>query len=526
VSSKAQVDKHNDKDDIPMQKQACHEFAAHQGWVIVDEDSELGVSGFKVSAKDRDVIQDIQKAAVEKKFDILLVFMFDRIGRIDSETPFVVEWFINNGIEVWSVNEGQQLLDSHTDKLLNYIRYWQASGESIKTAVRTKAGIAQTARQGLYYGGRLSFGYQLVKKGRTNKRGYDIHDIEVNPHEAEYVKAIYEKYVYEGMGYLRISHYLTNEGVFHSSGKRITLEAVRRILIHPLYTGVMVCGDVRSEHIPELQIIDDDLFRQAQQLREKRAKKINTPSKDGISEEKSTMPTNTKGHALLSGNAFCANCGGKLYLSWGGSDYIRKTDGALVKYRRIRYTCNNKTRGLCDCDGQTSYEVAKLDGLITEFLLGLFQNIKGSVESELVDKSYQSELASCKTKLKGANAELHKYNESLRTLQGEVVKAIQGESKFDSAVLNDLIAQAKEKIQSSTEKVNRYQSELENRNQHLSDIQADYKKLVSWAEVFQNSNPEAKKMIVAYLIKSVKVSRGYKLDIAFNVAFEQFFSAV
>jgi len=31
---------------------------------------------------------------------------------------------------------------------------------------------------------------------------------------------------------------------------------------------------------------------------------------------------------------------------------------------------------------------------------------------------------------------------------------------------------------------------------------------------------------VAYLIKSVKVSRGYKLDIAFNVAFEQFFSAV
>ena len=86
VSSKIQVDRnqHGEKNYIPMQKQACSEFAARQGWVIVDEHSELGVSGYKVSAKDRDVIQDIQKAAVEKKFDILLVFMFDRIGRIDN----------------------------------------------------------------------------------------------------------------------------------------------------------------------------------------------------------------------------------------------------------------------------------------------------------------------------------------------------------------------------------------------------------------------------------------------------------
>jgi len=93
-------------------------------------------------------------------------------------------------------------------------------------------------------------------------------------------------------------------------------------------------------------------------------------------------------------------------------------------------------------------------------------------------------------------------------------------------VLNDLITQTKEKIQSSTVNINRYQSELENRNQHLLDLQSDYKKLVSWSEIFQDSSPETKKMIVAYLIKSVKVGRGYTLDISFNVAFEQFFNAV
>ena len=137
VSTKGQVE----KDDIPMQKEACRNFAESQGWEIVKEFSEKGVSGFKKSAKERDELQKIQQAAMEGKFDILLVFMFDRIGRIADETPFVVEWFVRNGIRVWSTQEGEQRFDNHTDKLLNYIRFWQADGESEKTSVRTRTSL-------------------------------------------------------------------------------------------------------------------------------------------------------------------------------------------------------------------------------------------------------------------------------------------------------------------------------------------------------------------------------------------------
>lgn len=87
---------------------------------------------FKKSAKERDAMQELQQEAVAGSFDILLVYMFDRLGRRDDETPFVVEWFVRNGVEVWSAVEGQQRFDNHVDKLLNYIRYWQASGESTK----------------------------------------------------------------------------------------------------------------------------------------------------------------------------------------------------------------------------------------------------------------------------------------------------------------------------------------------------------------------------------------------------------
>ena len=118
-----------------MQKEDCHEFAERQGWEIVKEFSEKGVSGFKKSAKDRDQLQLLQQAAAAGEFDVLLVFMFDRLGRRDDETPFIVEWFTKQGVEVWSENEGQQRFDSHVDKLMNYIRYWQASGESMKNKI-------------------------------------------------------------------------------------------------------------------------------------------------------------------------------------------------------------------------------------------------------------------------------------------------------------------------------------------------------------------------------------------------------
>ena len=62
--------------------------------------------------------------------------MFDRLGRREDETPFVVQWFVQQGIEVWSTKEGEQRFDTHVEKLLNYIRFWQDSGESEKTAIR------------------------------------------------------------------------------------------------------------------------------------------------------------------------------------------------------------------------------------------------------------------------------------------------------------------------------------------------------------------------------------------------------
>ena len=139
-----------DKNDIPMQRIECKKFIDfHPDWVFDKEYIEKGVSGYNKKLEDRDVLQEIRQDAINKEFDILLVFMFDRLGRRDDETPFIVEWFIKQGIEVWSTQEGEQKFDSRADKLINYIRYWQSGEKKKKTSIRVRTKQKQMIEQGI-----------------------------------------------------------------------------------------------------------------------------------------------------------------------------------------------------------------------------------------------------------------------------------------------------------------------------------------------------------------------------------------
>lgn len=252
VSTKGQVD----HDDIPMQKIDCRKFAQKQGWRVVKEVAEKGVSGSKVSASKRDAIQQLKEEAANGEFDILLVYMFDRLGRIESETPFVLEWFVQHGIEMWSTHEGQQKIETHGDKLMNYIRFWQAAGESEKTSIRTRDRIRQIVSSGHYTGGFVCYGYQLVDQGRRNKRDKPVMDLVINEEEATWVRELFYKVIQEGTSGYALAEMLNNRGLRTRAGAKFQSSNILRIIRHEGYTGYIITKNARSEYIPELQIID------------------------------------------------------------------------------------------------------------------------------------------------------------------------------------------------------------------------------------------------------------------------------
>jgi len=515
VSTKKQVDKVKDKeteqiiDDIPLQKKAIRDFiASKQDWEFYKEISELGVSGFKVSAKNRDAILEIQKEALEKKFDVLVVFLFDRLGRKEDETPFIVEWFVNHGIEVWSVKEGEQRFDNHVDKLTNYIRFWQASGESIKTSIRLKTCFAQMIQEGSYRGGSVAFGYRTEKRGRLNKKNHEIHDIVIDEKEATIVKEIFDLYVLKGMGSHRIAHYLNERGITTHKGGRFVNCTVNSMIANRTYTGVLKCGDVVSDIFPHLQIIDPDTFEAAQHIKQSRS----------INKDDRTIPLNTNGSSLLSGNVFCGHCGGRLIVTTNGKKYIRK-DGDVTVTPRTRYVCYKKSRHK-QCDGQTGYTVSKLDNMIVEVVHRLFNQFKDIPKESILKQRFAEQVSKYKTELKDAKA-IHKANLlEMKEYETEVLKIIRGESNFNSELLNKLYEEAQEKVAQSEHAVSLIEDQIDDNEKTKSTISKHLDNIQSWADIFDDCDMETKKMILSNIMKRIKVSRDYEIEIDLTITCE------
>ena len=495
VSTSKQVD-HDDQNqaDIPMQRKACHDFADKMGWIIVGEEKETGVSGYKVSADDRDKLQLIKKYAEQGKFDILLVFMFDRLGRKSDETPFVVEWFAKKGVRVWSVKEGEQRFESHTDRLTNYIRFWQADGESQKTSMRTKTALGQMVEEGRFRGGNAPYGYRLEKSGILNKRKHEVYMLVIDEDEARVVRMMFDLCVSSGYGRWRLANFLNDHGIKNRKGQNWHDASVGGILHNPLYKGILRSGETYAGPFDELQIIAPDHFDLAQKLMLERTNER---------KEHRTVPLNTTGQSLLSGNIFCGHCGGRLVLTTNGKT-VRRADGTAVYKKRIRYVCYNKTRRRQECTGQTGYTMHIVDGIVTEVLHQVFNKMQGASGDMIVGSAVQKQMAMIRSELQRARAENTKAQD----------------------VLSEMLEDARQKVLSSSERITELTAELNDGNSKIEEMKAEFNQIVSWSKIFDDSPMEVKKMICGYIIKKVSVCKDYDIKIEFNINVEQFLNGI
>ena len=114
---------------------------------------------------------------------------------------------------------------------------------------------------------------------------------------------------------------------------------------------------------------------------------------------------------------------------------------------------------------------------------------------------------------------LTKEYESLKL---EIIKAVQGESAFPMEILSELVNNARTKMLDADARLSELTSELEESNQRVKAIKADYDRIMEWSEIFDSSDMEVKKMIAGYIIKRVEVYSDYRLHIEFNMNFAQF----
>ena len=370
--------------------------------------------------------------------------------------------------------------------------------------------------EGHYKGGSPAYGYDLVKSGRFNKRKHELYDLKINETEAAVVRIIFNKYTNEGYGTWRIANFLNDNGYRTRSGKPWHQASIRGILSNLTYTGVLRSGDARSPLLPELQIINPEQFKTASYIFKSRAKKHS---------ENPTVPLNTRGKSLLAGNVFCGHCGARLTLTTNGR-YRKRKDGSIDKSPRIRYVCYGKTRKQTDCNGQTGYTMHKLDGIVEQVIKNIFAAMKGIPKSKIVSARYKKEVTDKKRRLDDTEKEYNKALQKLNLLKAEIIKCLQGESTFSKDILSELITDTEKNCNELAKLLEKLETELEQSEDLQAELCRSYDEIISWADLYDSANIEAKKMIVNSMIKRIDVFRGYKLKIEFNFDIKQFFLGI
>lgn len=347
LSTKKQVArKYEDEVDIPSQKKAVEDFLrSRPDWKLVAQYEEKGVSAFKISAADRDVLQDAFRDASAGRWSILVIFKADRLSRRSLEYPGVLATFHGMNVEVWSVADqaGGKLLsiDNQMDKLVRFVEGWQAETESVNTRIRTTTRKTQLAQEGRWNGTRVPFGYyakpQLGPDGQPLVRGGRIVNMLVPNENAAIVRSIFHDYI-QGQSSITLATRLNNLGVPSPSGKPWRSDTIVYMLQNPFYYGMVPYRYsrrfrregaepivVQGTHEP---IIDKNLFDRAAAVRQAKA----------------TIPLKQRAAVHpLAGILFCGECGGRM-----GGHVKRRQSKRKGEIADRRYRClNSQLRGTC-----------------------------------------------------------------------------------------------------------------------------------------------------------------------------------
>jgi hypothetical protein len=312
----------------------------------------------------------------------------------------------------------------------------------------------------------------------------------------------------EGYGSMRISHYLYEHGIMGREGRNIPNVTIARMIKNKGYTGYLINGQVETR-CPELQIIDADLFERAQQLREARTT------------QHSKIPFNSKSKALLVGCIYCAHCGNRLTLTTSGRKH-KLPDGSIQREIRMRYQCHYNVRHPGECDGQSGYGVTKLDSIVDEVIRRKFAELKAASRSDVLSSQRKKAIAQAKAALKEADAACQAKQAEIADYRAKAIKVIRGLSKFSEELLTSLLEEAEADLAAAEAVREKTKADLKNYQESTLKLEQQYNQILTWADLYENSTFDAKKMIIQQLVKAIRVHRDYSLEIEFNVSFDEF----
>jgi len=235
---------------LDAQREAVEDYVRSQrgaGWTALPERYDDG--GFTGANTDRPAFKRLLADVETGKVDVVAVYKIDRLSRSLLDFTQLIETFRRRGVAFVSVTQSFDTSTSMGRMVVSLLAtFAQFERETIAERVRDK--VHATRRRGMWTGGRVPLGYDVVEKRLV-----------VNQAEAERVRAIFQLYLDLG-GLLptlaelnargwTTKAWVTQEGRRHE-GRPWTNTGLHALLTSPLVVGQIRAGDqlVEGQHEP------------------------------------------------------------------------------------------------------------------------------------------------------------------------------------------------------------------------------------------------------------------------------------
>ena len=398
---------------IEDQLRICRAKAEREGWQIVQTFRDAAISGTTML---RPGYQALQAAMRGGEVDIILAEALDRFSRDQEHVAAFYKLAIYNRIRLVTLSEGEvSVLHIGLKGTMNAL-YLE------DLAAKTRRGLEGRVRAGRATG-RAPYGYRRVTSILRADGEIDRGLREIVPDQAAVVRRIFADYA-AGVTPGQIARQLNAEHIegprdqgWNAMSLRGRPSHADGVLRNRAYLGEICWNrrhrviDPQTGHhhrrlnpieqrvtgqVPELRLIDDDLWHRVQKRLAEAAAPRNTETGSTRFWEK-RRPTH-----LLSGKVVCGACG-----------------GPFAANSHASYSCNNVPRGLCDHRRAVARNV-----LEQRVLTVLAENMMDPVLTEAFAETFAAEWNRLAGEQRQASANLQKQLDAAERKLGSLLGAI------------------------------------------------------------------------------------------------------
>ncbi len=480
------TDKADQLNSLEAQKEFFTEYTKRTGDTLVRLYADEGISGTKI--KNRKEFLRMMADAERGFFDMVVVKDISRFARNTVDLLQNVRKLKALGIETQFLTANMTSMGNSEFVLTIFGAL--AQEESANTSKRVKFGKKMNAEKGRVPN--IVYGY--------DKTIGDYFNLEINQTEAEIIRQIFKWYIDDGYGAAKISIFLNERGLKTKRNCQWSQNAVCRILTNELYTGKIINGKQEvadfltgqrkdkdeSEWMvverPDLKIIEQELFEQAQQILQSRNKAFK------LTKERQSNKY------LFSTLIKCKECG------WSFRRTVR-----TYKNTYVRWVCSGHNgRGADSCPNAVTVDEDELIDALQEYF-GQVLKSKKNVINHVINEFQRV----YKAKDENLNYE--------KELNKQLAKLTKTRQKYMDMYADDLISREElnDKIGGMKKEIERLENELKLVSYHLTKgeqlenlLQRTFKEIEDITDVHQMTNAQLKR-----IIKKIEVDKERNVDI-------------